>query len=303
MRFPAVSHAANAAEPDAGLDVRPLAGALGAEVVGLDVTRADGATAARLRRALDRHLVLVLRDQQLDPASLLAFTRLLGEPGEGPFVASLPDHPGVIRVLKEADEAAPVVFGGAWHSDWSFLERPPAYTLLYAVDVPDHGGDTCFANLHLATEWFSEGFLSVLRGLDGVHSARVGYGPGAAHNELLENMDITWGDDGLVTRLHPLVRRHPGNGREVLFVNPVYTVGIDGWHDDEARPLLDLVHRVVTAEVHQVRVRWRPGTLVVWDDRSTWHLPLADYHGARREMLRTTVVGEVPVPARRSEGS
>lgn len=303
MRFHAVDHAVNAVDPSIALDLRPLAGALGAELVGVDLAalaeRPDPAVVADLTRALDRHLVLVVRDQDLDPARLLAVTRLLGEPGEGPFVRSLPDHPGVVRVVKEADEAVPVVFGGAWHSDWSFLERPPAYTCLYAVDVPDHGGDTCFANLYLATEWLSEGLRSVLGGLEGVHSPRVGYGPDAGHNALLENMDISWGEDGLVERRHPLLRRHPGTGREVLFVNPVYTVGIEGWRQEEARALLDLITEVVTAEVHRVRVRWHPGTLVVWDDRCTWHLPLNDYHGARREMLRTTVAGEVPVPARR----
>jgi len=201
----------------------------------------------------------------------------------------------VVRLVKEADEKVPVVFGGAWHSDWSFQRTPPAYTLLHAVDVPEWGGDTLWANMYLATEYTSETLKSVLRGLEAVHSPAMGYGPDALHNELIEHMDIDYGEQGTSTHRHPIIRRHPRTGREVIYVNPVYTVGIHGMRDEEATAILGQLYDVATDPVHLCRFRWEPGSLAVWDNRCTMHLPLADYHGTRREMRRTTVRGEAPI--------
>lgn len=281
--------------------VRPLAGSMGAEVSGaagaLDVRSLPDEAMDEIRRASDDHLVVFFRDQELTPTDLEEFTSRWGEFGDDPYLQGMEDHPHVVRVLKEADEKVPLVFGSAWHSDWSFQATPPAYTILYGVEVPDHGGDTMWANMYLATEYASDTMRTILRSLQAVHSPAMGYGPAATHNELIEHMDIRYGDDGTSMHLHPMIRRHPRTGRDAIFVNPVYTVGIDGLREEEADAILGQIHEVATNPVHLCRFRWAPGSMAVWDNRCTMHLPLADYHGARREMWRTTVRGEVPVPA------
>ena len=313
--FHAVAAANNAARSYEHVEVTPLAGSLGAEIGGvnlralvraLDGSRsggsADAAAMAEIRRASDDHLVVFFRDQNLTAREFEAFARCWGEPGEDPFLTGMDGHPAVVRLLKEADEALPVVFGGAWHSDWSFLANPPAYTMLHALAVPDHGGDTMWANMYLVTEWLSERWLGVLRGLDAVHSARAAYGPGARHNEFIENMEISYGDEGDVSSVHPVVRVHPRTGREAVYANPVYTTGLAGLRPEESAPVLKQIWEAAVDPVHTCRFRWRPGSLAVWDNRCTMHLPLSDYHGARREMWRTTVRGEAPVRGSRSSG-
>ncbi len=299
MAFRTTTAANNRVGEYTRIAVRPMAGSMGAEISGvdgpLDVRALDDEEMAEIRRANDDHLVVFFRDQALTPAELETFTARWGEFGDDPYLTGMTDHPHVVRVVKEADESVPLVFGGAWHSDWSFQPTPPAYTILYGVDVPDHGGDTLWANMYLATEYTSETLRSILRTLDAVHSPSMGYGPGATHNELIENMDIAYGEAGTSTHRHPLIRRHPRTGRETLFVNPVYTVGIDGMRQEEAAAILSQLYAVATDPVHLCRFRWEPGSLAVWDNRCTMHLPLSDYHGVRREMWRTTVTGEVPI--------
>lgn len=299
MAFRATSAANNRAAEYAHIDVVPLAGSMGAEISGLagplDVRGIDDEVMAEIRRASDDHLVVFFRDQDLTPGDLEDFTRRWGDFGDDPYIHGMDDHPAVVRLCKEADEKVPVVFGGAWHSDWSFQAAPPAYTLLYGVDVPPYGGDTLWTNMYLATDYASETMKSVLRSLEGVHSPSMGYGPDATHNELIENMDIDYGESGTTTQRHPMIRRHPRTGREVIYVNPVYTVGIHGMRGEEAEAILGQIYEVAADPVHLCRFRWQQGSIAVWDNRCTMHLPLADYHGLRREMWRTTVAGEAPI--------
>ena len=276
------------------INVSPVAGSLGADVSGVDLTRLGDDGYTELRQALLAHQVLFIRDQELSVTDLEAVTLRFGEFGREPFVECMPDHPHVIHVLKEADEKAPFVFGGAWHTDWSFQEQPPAFTLLYGKDVPAQGGDTLFANLYLACEWLSPTMQALCAGLNALHSPERGYGPAARHNDLLENMTVHYGNVDHELRAHPLITRHPETGRKVLFVNPTYTVGIEGLRPAEAQPILDYLCAIPTAPAFTCRMRWSPGTLAIWDNRCTWHYPVADYHGSRREMYRTTVRGTRP---------
>lgn len=273
----------------------PTTGAIGAEIEDIDLTRLDASGFAELRHALLAHKVIFIRDQVLGISDLEHVTQQLGEFGREPYVSGIKDHPNVVHVVKEADEKTPLVFGGAWHTDWTFQERPPAFTLLYGHDIPPYGGDTCYANMELAYEWLSPGMQALLENLDAVHSPERAYGIDAKHNALLENMTINYGSDtSQEIRSHPLVIRHPETGKKVLFINPGYTTGIKGLRAEETKPLLDYLFKLATAEAFTCRMRWRKGTLAIWDNRSTWHMPVADYHGMRREMFRTTVVGEVP---------
>ncbi|UJJ30296.1 TauD/TfdA dioxygenase family protein [Halopseudomonas maritima] len=273
----------------------PVAGSLGADIYGIDLNNLSDAGQAALRLALMDHGVLFIRDQNLSVEQLEAVTLRFGAFGKEPYVQPMADHPHVVHVLKEAGEGNPFVFGGAWHSDWSFQERPPAFTLLYGHDVPESGGDTLFNNMYLACEWLSPTLRALLQQLDGIHSPEFGYGPNARHNDGIENMNIHYGkavDEDV--RTHPLITRHPETGREVLFANPAYTLGIAGMKPEESRPLLDYLFSVAAAPAFTCRMRWTPGTLAIWDNRCVWHQPVSDYFGKRREMFRTTVVGEPP---------
>jgi taurine dioxygenase len=273
----------------------PATGALGADVEGVDLRALCTAGYAELRQALLTHKVLFIHGQSLSVTDLEQVSLQFGEFGREPYVTCMAEHPHVVHVVKEADEKVPFVFGGAWHTDWTFQERPPAFTLLYGHDIPPYGGDTCFANLALAYEWLSPGMQALLENLDAEHSPERAYGVGAKHNALLENMQILYGQDASgEVRNHPLVTRHPETGKKVLFINPVYTSGIKGLRPEEAQPLLDYLFNLAVSQAFTCRMRWHQGTLAIWDNRSTWHMPVADYHGMRREMFRTTVVGEAP---------
>lgn len=285
----------NQARSNQHLRVTPVAGSLGADIHDIDLNNLSEAGQAELRQALMDHQVLFIRGQSLSVEQLEAVTLRFGDFGTEPYVKPMANHPHVVHVLKEASEATPFVFGGAWHSDWSFQERPPAFTLLYGHDVPEVGGDTLFNNMYLACEWLSPAMRTMLQSLRGIHSPEFGYGPNAKHNAGLESMQIVYGENvDHDMRSHPLITRHPETGRNVLFANPAYTLGIEGMKPEEARPILDYLFSVASAPAFTVRMRWAPGTLAIWDNRCVWHLPVSDYFGNRREMFRTTVVGEKP---------
>jgi len=245
----ATTAANNAARSYEHIAVRPLTGALGAEVAGiggeaLDVTSMTDAQWVEVRQASVDHLVVFFRDQTLDLDSFTGFASGWGPFGDDPYVAGLDSHPHVVRVLKEADEKVPLVFGGAWHSDWSFQQEPPAFTILYGHDVPDHGGDTLWSNLYLAADHLSAGLRATLAGRRAVHSPQKAYGAQATHNELVEHMRILYGEDAHLRRAQPILRRHPDSGRTALFVNWGYTESIEGWRPDESAPLLAHLYEV-----------------------------------------------------------
>lgn len=298
--FFATDTANNAAGDYDHIEVRPLTGALGAELFGKDGAPLDCADLtdeifAEIRRASVEHLVVFFRDQSFDLDGFVEFGSRWGTFGDDPFVAGLESHPNVVKVRKEADEKHPLVFGGAWHSDWSFQERPPAFTILYGHDVPDHGGDTLWANMYLAADHLSPGLRSTLAGLRAVHSPQKAYGAQATHNELVENMDILYGEKANQRRAQPILRRHPDSDRSALYVNWGYTESVEGWWPDESAALLDRLFEVSTNPVYTCRFRWAPGSIAVWDNRCTLHNPISDYAGTRREMWRLTIEGEEPI--------
>ena len=296
MLIRAASAKNNAPRDYTHLKVQPLAGTMGAEITGVDLRDLSGEAFAEIEAALADHLAIFILDQNLSVEELEALTARLGEFGDDPFIEGMPDHPHVLHVVKEADEKMPLVFGGAWHSDWSFLDRPPAYTLLHAKEIPPYGGDTVYANAYLAYETLSAEMQRVLESLTAHHSAERGYGAAMKGiYSFLENMSVKTGGDAS-TRLqeHPLIRTHPITGRKALYMNPVYTVGIKGMHPEEAAPLLAFLSEQVTHEAFTCRFRWSPGAVAIWDNRCALHLPISDYLGFRREMYRTTVVGEKP---------
>jgi taurine dioxygenase len=200
-------------------------------------------------------------------------------------------------VLKEREDK--LNFANAWHSDLSYLPEPPSFTLLYAHEVPDFGGDTVFQNQYLAFETLSDGLKATLRGLRAVHSAGAAYGTGGFLDKVKHKMstEIAPSDEAFQECIHPAVVRHPESKREALFLNPVYTTRFDGWNQAESQALLQHIYRHQTNENFTCRVRWAKGTLTIWDNRATQHNALNDYHGQRREMFRTSVAGGRPQAA------
>jgi taurine dioxygenase len=242
---------------------------------------------------------VVLPGQHLEPEEQVALTDRFGPPCPTPFVATMPEHPQVIRVIKEAEEADAFNFGGAWHSDFSFLEQPPSYTLLHALDVPRTGGDTCFTSMVAALEYLPGDLRPLAEGVEGVHTARDAYSPKLQFvHDGLRHMDIQTDESANEVQHHPLVTTHPTSGQRILFFNQTYVRDLAGVElaPAEVHRTLHRLHDHSTDHRFTMRHRWRDGDLVIWDNRATQHLAVNDYGGQRRELHRTTVQGGVPTP-------
>jgi taurine dioxygenase len=282
------------------IEVRPVAGSLGAEVHGVDLARPlRNSTADELRRAFVEHLVLFFRDQNLSPDQHLAFSRLFGSLSRVPYVKHMDEHPDIIAVRKEADERNISTFGNAWHSDFSFLEEPPMGSVLYAREVPSHGGDTLWANMYEAYEALSDGMKRMLDPLRAMHSGRP-YGVARPPKDMRTSRSIEierHNREADREVAQPVVVVHPSSRRKALFVNAIYTVRFENMTEAESRSLLDFLFQHCTRPEFTCRFRWKTGSLAIWDNRCTLHYAVNDYDGQRRLMHRTTIAGEPPVGA------
>ncbi len=276
------------------MDIRPLAGALGAEVRGVSLTRLDDAGWREIHQAFLRYAVLAVRDQQLEPADIMRVGTRFGEPCHYPFVTGLPGYPYIFEVVKEESET--VNFGGNWHSDTTYLEKPPLATLLHAVETPAHGGDTLFTSTAAAYDALSEGMRRMLDGMVGVNSAGLKHGGGRHQmHKTINSMklhDIEKAERYVAE--HPVVRTHPETGKKALYVSRSHTVSFKDMSEEESRPLIDWLQQHQIRPEFTCRLRWEPGTLAVWDNRCTQHNAVNDYHGQRRRMRRLTVGAQTP---------
>jgi taurine dioxygenase len=288
------------------VSVSSVAPACGAEIRGVDLRRATaGAPDAGdddlrvVRDALRRHAVVFVRDQPLDLDEQVALTARLGRVLRVPYIQHLPSHPDVIAVLKEADERRISTFGGSWHSDFSFLDEPPSFTLLHAKELPDVGGDTLWASQEAAYDALSPGMQRLLAPLRAVQTGWPHGTNGPGPNAAVSRSVVMTRNDPSADRevLHPVVRVHPDTGRRSLFVNPVYTQRFEDTTVEESRPLLQYVFDHAVRAEFTCRLRWEPDTLAIWDNRCLLHLAINDYDGSRRLLHRTTVAGERPVGA------
>jgi len=274
------------------LEVHSIAGALGAEVSGVDLSRPlDDDTIAAIRRAWLEHLVIFFRDQDMPPATFLAFARRFGEPIEYPFVKGLEEFPEIIAVLKLEQER--VNFGGIWHSDTTYLDVPPMASMLIAREVPPAGGDTLFANMYLAYETLSDTMKRLLEGLVAVNSSAAADVSRTREDRLKDTARADARKEYVST--HPVVRVHPETGRRALYVNVAHTVGIEGMTREESAPLLEFLFRHQVRPEFTCRFRWRPGSLALWDNRCAQHNAINDYQTHRRLMHRITLAGDKPV--------
>jgi taurine dioxygenase len=273
------------------IEVRPIAGALGAEIGGVDLhAEVSDAAIAAIRRAWLKHCVIFFRDQALAPAQFLSFARRFGEIVEYPFIKGIAGFPEIIPVVKLEHETTN--FGGIWHSDTSYLPKPPMATMLIAREVPRHGGDTMFANTYLAYETLSDGMKQMLEGLIAVNSSRKA-DASRTREDRVKDMRR---DDALQEYVgeHPVVRTHPETGRKALYVNVAHSMRFKDMTEAESAPLLNYLIQHQTRPEFTCRFRWEVGSIAFWDNRCTQHNPVNDYHGYRRAMHRITLAGDTP---------
>ena len=271
--------------------VEPLAGALGAEIGEIDLSKdLSDATVAEIRRVWLERLVIFFRDQDLPPARFLAFARRFGEPIEYPFVKGLDEFPEIIPVLKLEHEK--INFGGIWHSDTTYLEVPPMASMLVAREVPAAGGDTEFANMYLAYETLSSGMKRLLDGLVAVNSSAAADVSRTREDRLKDSARADAKKE--YTASHPVVRVHPETGRRALYVNCAHTVRFEGMTEQESAPILKFLYAQQTRPEFTCRFRWRPGSLAMWDNRCAQHNAINDYQGHRRLLHRITLAGDKP---------
>ena len=270
------------------MDIVPVNGGCGAEIRNVDLNNLSDAEVEAVADAHAEHGVVFFREQTLGPDEQLAAAGRFGAINVNRFFTPVPEQPKVALVLKEPQHETNI--GGAWHTDHSYDQAPALGSMLYAKEVPTHGGDTMFANMYGACEALSPGLRETLEGLCAVHSSRHIFGPQGYH---ASRGDDRYGNAERATQdaVHPVIIRHPRSGRAALYVNPGFTVRIDGWTELESRPLLDYLFRVAARPEHTCRFQWRPGSVAFWDNRATWHYALNDYPGERRLMHRVTIDG------------
>lgn len=278
------------------IEVEPLIGALGAEIGGIDLASPLAAsTVSEIRRAWLEHGVLFFRDQTLAPDDQTRFAEYFGELDVYPFVEPLPENPYVIPVVKEPETR--MNFGGGWHTDTSYLPHPPMATALYALEVPDHGGDTLFADAVRAYEAMSPAMQRLADGLTGIYSASMVHGRSGAYRLAGDHPMARRRDEATAEARveHPMVRTHPETGRKAIYCSMGHTERFKDMTREESLPLLRYFSNQVTRAEFTTRFRWRKGSLALWDNRCVQHYALNDYPGIRRHMHRVTIKGDTPV--------
>jgi alpha-ketoglutarate-dependent taurine dioxygenase len=288
------------------IQAKPLAAAMGAEIVGVDAARLTDRQAGEIQQALFRHKMIFLRGQKLTHGDHEAFSLRFGRFAEDAYTQGVPGHRDVHPLIKEAADPSKMVFGEGWHTDSPFLPEPPAITILRSVQVPPFGGDTTWANSALAYAMLSDTYremasrlrvrFSLRDVLSAVHEA-VEVGDSPIGRLAATRGSATLSDDlrrKIAGNAHPLVRTHPVTGEKALYVDPSYAIGIEGMLPEEAAPILRFLSEHLTQPAFTCRLRWEPDMLVLWDNRLCVHQAYNDYQGYRRELYRTTVAGERP---------
>jgi len=296
----------NHARPAKLIEVRPLAAAMGAEISAGSVPAMTDDAFEEVRQALFRHKMIYFRNQKLTHAEQEAFSLKFGPFAEDAYTSGIPGHPNVHPLIKEADDKSKMVFGEGWHTDSPFLPQPPSVTILRSVQIPPFGGDTIWANSALAYAMLSDVYKKMIADLrvhfsmrDVLRSAQEG---AEQRDNPIGRLAATRNSAALSDDLqrkvrgsrHPMVRTHPVTGEKALYVDGAYAIGIDGMTDEEAAPILGFLANFIVHHEFTCRLRWEPDMLVVWDNRLCVHQAFNDYQGYRREMYRTTVVGETP---------
>ncbi|KPI41011.1 (R)-phenoxypropionate/alpha-ketoglutarate-dioxygenase [Cyphellophora attinorum] len=285
---------ASATTQSPSLSITPVSGSLGAIINDVDISQTLSPTTIAAIRAtfLDHGVIFFRQPKPLSPSAFLRFATCFGQPQRYPMVRGLDEHPEIIKVLKLRHETTN--FGGIWHADTTYLPSPPLGTLLMAEEIPIRGGgDTLFANQYLAYETLSTGLQQTLSNLRGVSTSSKADASKTREDRIKDSAPSSAPE--VFSATHPAVRTHPETGRKSLYVNVAHTSHFDGWTEAESAPLLKFLHEWQTKPEFTCRFKWEVGSLAFWDNRCVLHNPINDYQGEKREMMRITLAGDVPV--------
>ena len=278
-----------AAQLQSRVQAKPIGAHVGVEFEDIDLNQLDDADFAVMRDALAEHGLVFVRDQQLTPEQHIAFARRWGAIDVNNYFPANGGYAEIAEVRKAETQTTNI--GGGWHTDHSYDQVPAMGSILLARETPPSGGDTLFASMSAAFGSLSDGLKATLRTMRAVHSADHIYSKDGIYSKTDQAADLK-GHDMRTRAVHPVIIRHPRTGREILYVNPAFTLHFEGWTREESMPLLTYLYQVGMREEFQCRVRWTPGSIAIWDNRSTWHHAVNDYHGHRRLMHRITISGE-----------
>ena len=271
----------------------PLSPHVGDEISEIDINSVDDATFEGIRRTVYERGMVVLRDQSLTPEQHIALAKRWGGIDVNNYFPANGGYPEIAEVRKADTQI--VNIGGAWHTDHSYDQIPAMGSILVARELPPTGGDTMFSSMGAAYDSLSEELKQQLDGMKAVHSADHVYGPKGAYSGTDQAKDLK-GQELKTRAVHPVVIRHPVTGRKLLYVNPAFTLHFEGQTREESLPLLQQLYDVAMQAEWQGRLIWEPGTIAIWDNRTTWHYAINDYHGHTRIMHRITLTG-VPIAA------
>lgn len=272
------------------LTVTPVAGALGAEIHGLDLTgdlRPDDY--ARIRELLNTHQVIFFRDQDISHARQRELASAFGPLQTHPAYSTVEGFPEITILESTPDKPTKIE---AWHSDMTFRVHPPLGTVLRSRIIPERGGDTLWASMTAAYEALSKPMQQFLSTLDAVHDFSWGFKESLAETGGRERLAQAVADNPPV--VHPVIRTHPETGKQVLFVNSLFTTHIVGLPDAESRAILDFLFEHIRTEEFSCRFSWTENAIAIWDNRSTQHKPVNDYFPAHRRLERITIDGDKP---------
>jgi taurine dioxygenase len=271
------------------LQITPMAEHVGAEITGIQLSALGPDGVQSLKNALATHGVLHFRDQELTPEQHIAFARAWGGIDLNQYFPINGGYPEIAEVRKSEEQKANI--GGGWHTDHSYDEIPAMGSILVARELPPVGGDTLFASMAAAWDALSPGFQAMLRTLKGVHSADHIYSADGYYSQTDLAGELR-GKELKTHAVHPAVIQHPVTGRPLLYVNGAFLTHFEGWTHQESRAIINYLYEFATQEQFTCRIQWKPGSVAMWDNRSTWHTANNDYHGHRRLMHRITLTGE-----------
>ncbi len=278
--------------------LKKLTGFIGAEIEGIDLRRElTSDEIGFIQSALNQYHVVGFRHQFISIADQKKLTTLFGELGQLPYVSPTENDPLVIAVLKEAEENRTGVFGGEWHSDFSFLENPPAGSVLNAVEVPPVGGDTLWSNQVIAYETLPADLRVVIERRNGIHVGKpygVNFAPPLS-TQANGSIKMVRGDPAADREIpHPAVITLPETGKKAIFLNPIYTSRLEGMTVEESQPYLQAIYQHCTKPDFGIRWNWQNGDVLIWNNRATLHYATNDYDGFRRLLYRTTYFSKAP---------
>ena len=261
----------------------------GVEISGVALRSCSDAELAAIKQAIYEHGVAVFRDQEFSPDDHLAFAKRWGGIDVNNYFPLTDEHPQIAVVKKEADQATNI--GGAWHTDHSYDQIPAMGSILVARELPPSGGDTQWAHMGEAYDALSEDLKAEIEGLEAFHTADHVYEEGGLYAQTDMGKHLR-GQNLKTGAVHPVVIRHPQTGRKLLYVNGGFTINFVGQTREQSMPLLQRLLDAALAAGNTCRLQWKPGTVAIWDNRTTWHNAMNDYQGHRREMHRITLSGE-----------